>query len=94
MTATHGFTIDGVVTAQTHLLAAASLVHSTEGGADATGRGNAPAHSAGPASPVHGGPRHTAADQFAADLRGDHDGPASYAWLAEREAIASWEDSR
>ncbi len=35
-----------------------------------------------------------ACDQFDLDLRGDQDGPASYAWLAEREAIAHWENTR
>lgn len=35
-----------------------------------------------------------ACDQFERDLRGDHDGPASYSWLTEREAIAAWEDAR
>ena len=65
MTATHGFSIAGVVTAHAHRLDDPPAITAEE-----------------------------VADQFDLDLRGDHDDARSYAWLAERGAIAAWEAGR
>jgi len=68
MSATHGFSIAGVVAAAAH-------------------QHDAPARLRDDLCPMCGRrPSVCACDQFDMDLRGAHDGPASYAWLAEREA--------
>ncbi len=76
MSATHGFSIAGVVEPFAHI-------------------GDERAHRDEDLCPMCGR-RLTvcACEQFDLDLRGDQDGPASYAWLAEREAIAHWEETR